>query len=212
MPEGMSFEEASLAEPASIAIHALIDDNRIDVGDFVAVLGSGSIGLLGAQVAKGVGAGKIMVTGIEADVPVRLKGAEELGICDYVVNVEKDDPVKVAREATGGVGADIVLDTTGSTEALGQAFEMVRRKGVIAALGYGEDRIEVPWNKMIREAIRIQFCLSATSTSFEKFSSLVSQGRLKLKPLITEQYPLREWEKAFRSMERRESVKALLIP
>jgi L-iditol 2-dehydrogenase len=212
MPEGMSFEEASLAEPASIAIHALIEDNRIEVGDFVAVLGCGSIGLLGAQVAKGVGAGKVMVTGIEADVPVRLKGAEELGVCDYVVNVEKDDPVKVAREATGGVGADIVLDTTGSTEALGQAFEMVRRKGVIAALGYGEDRIEVPWNKMIREAIRIQFCLSATSTSFEKFCSLVSQGRLKLKPLITEQYPLRAWEKAFRSMERRESVKALLIP
>ena len=66
------------------------------------------------------------------------------------MNVEKDDPVKVAREATEGVGADIVLDTTGSTEALGQAFEMVRRKGVIAALGYGEDTIAVPWNRMIR--------------------------------------------------------------
>ncbi len=212
MPEGMSFEEASLAEPASIAIHALIEDNRVEVGDFVAVLGSGSIGLLGAQIAKTVGAGKVLITGIEPDVPVRFKVAEELGVCDYIVNADKEDPVKVVREATGGIGADIVLDTTGSPHALGQAFEMVRRKGVIAALGYGEDTLEVPWNKMIREAIRIQFCLSSTSTSFEKFCSLVSQGRLKLRPLITEQYPLREWKKAFRSMERRESVKALLIP
>jgi L-iditol 2-dehydrogenase len=212
MPEGMSFEEASLAEPASIVIHALIEDNRIEVGDFVAVLGCGSIGLLGAQVAKAVGAEKVMVTGIEADVPVRLKGAEELGVCDYVVNAEKDDPVKVVREATGGEGADIVLDTTGSSRALEQGFQMVRRKGVIAALGYGEDTIEVPWSRMIREALRIQSCLGSTSASFEKFRSLASQGRLQLKPLITEEYPLREWEKAFRSMERRESVKALLIP
>jgi L-iditol 2-dehydrogenase len=82
MPEGMSFEEASLAEPASIVIHALIEEARIEVGDFVAVLGCGSIGLLGAQVAKAVGAGKVMITGIEPDVPVRLKGAEELGVCD----------------------------------------------------------------------------------------------------------------------------------
>ncbi len=212
MPEGMSFEEAALAEPASIAIHALIEDNNVEIGDFVVVLGSGSIGLLGAQVAKAVGAEKVMITGIEPDVPVRLKAAEELGVCDYIVNAEKEDPVKVVREATGGEGADIVLDTTGSSRALEQGFEMVRRKGVIAALGYGEDRIEIPWNKMIREAIRIQSCLSSTSTSFEKFCALVSQGRLKLKPLITEQYPLREWEKAFRSMERRDSVKALLIP
>jgi L-iditol 2-dehydrogenase len=212
MPEGMSFEEASLAEPASIVIHALIEEARIEVGDFVAVLGCGSIGLLGAQVAKAVGAGKVMITGIEPDVPVRLKGAEELGVCDYIVNAERDDPVKVVNEATGGKGADLVLDTTGSSRALEQGFEMVRRKGVIAALGYGEDTIGVPWNRMIREAIRIQSCLSSTCTSFEKFSSLASQGRLKLKPLITGEYPLREWKKAFRSMEERESVKALLIP
>lgn len=212
IPEGLSFEEASLAEPASAAIHALLEDNQVEAGDFVVVLGSGPIGLLAAQVAKAVGAGKVLITGIDPDVPIRLKVAEELGVCDYIVNADKEDPVKVVGEATGGRGADVVLDASGSSRALEQGFGMVRRKGVFAAFGIGAEVVRVPWKKMINEVIRIQFCRSYTYLSFEKFCSLASLGRLKLKPLITEEYPLREWKKAFGSMERRESVKALLIP
>jgi L-iditol 2-dehydrogenase len=212
MPEGLSFEEASLAEPASVVIHALIEDNRIDVGDFVAVLGSGPIGLLGAQVAKAVGADKLLITGLAVDVPLRFKVAEELGVCDYIVNVEKDDPVKVLKEATGGRGADLVLDSTGSPQALEQGMEMVRRKGTLAALGIGAEMIRVPWFKMVTEAVRIQFCRSYTYMSFEKFSSLASLGKLNLKPLISGKHALEEWKKGFQGMEKRESVKALLIP
>lgn len=212
MPEGLSFEEASLAEPAAVAIHALLEDNQVAAGDFVVVLGSGPIGLLAVQVAKAVGAGKVLITGIDPDVPIRLKVAEELGVCDYIVNADKEDPVKVVGEATGGRGADVVLDASGSSRALEQGFGMVRRKGVFAAIGIGAEVVRVPWKKMINEVIRIQFCRGYTCLSFEKFCSLASLGRLKLKPLITEEYPLREWKKAFGSMERRESVKALLIP
>lgn len=212
IPDGVSFEEASLAEPASVAIHALIEDNHIEAGDFVVILGSGPIGLLGAQVAKAVGARKVLMTGIEPDVPVRFKVAEELGVCDYLINVEKDDPVKVVKEVTRGRGADILLDATGNPNAIEQAFQMVRRKGVIAAVGIGAEVVRVPWNKMINEVIRIQFCRGYTYASFEKFCSLASLGKLKLMPLITGQYPLQEWEKGFQSMEERKSVKAILTP
>jgi len=212
MPEGLSFEEASLAEPSAVGIHALTEDNHVEVGDFVVILGIGPIGLLAAQTARAVGAGKIVITGIEPDVPVRFKAANDLAVCDYIVNADKEDPVKVVREATGGRGADLVLDTTGSSHGIEQGIEMVRRKGVFAAIGIGAEVVKVPWNRLINEVIRIQFCRSYTYSTFEKFCSLIALGQLNLKPLITQQYPLKEWERGFQSLEKRESVKTLLIP
>jgi L-iditol 2-dehydrogenase len=63
VPEGISFEEASLAEPACVGIRALLEDNRVEAGDFVLIMGCGAIGLLAAQVAKAAGAGKVLITG-----------------------------------------------------------------------------------------------------------------------------------------------------
>jgi len=212
VPEGLSFEEASLAEPASVAIRALTEDNHVEPGDFVVILGSGAIGLFGAQTARAVGAGKVMITGVEADAAVRLKVAEELGVCDYIVNVERDDPVKIVREATGGRGADIVVEATGSPAATEQAFSLIRRKGLLVAVGIGAERVAVPWSSMINEVIRIQFCRGYSYTTFEKFFSLASTGRLELKPMISAEYPLEEWEQGFRSVEDRISVKAIFKP
>ena len=212
VPEQVSFEEASLAEPACVGIRALLEDNRVEAGDFIVIMGSGAIGLLAAQVAKVVGAGKVLITGIGVDVPVRFRVARDLEVCDYIVNVEKEDPIKIVREATAGRGADIILDASGSPMAIEQAFQMIRRKGVLAAIGIGAQTVKVPWNQMIDEVIRIQFCRGYAYTTFEKFCSLASMGRLKLRPLITGEFPLKEWEKGFQSMESRESVKAILRP
>ena len=212
IPENISFEEAALAEPAAVAIDALLEKNRIQVGDFVVVLGCGPIGLLAGQVAKAVGARGVMITGRNTAVATRFKIAEELGVFDRIVNVEQEDLVAAVREATGGRGADIIFDTTGNTKAVAQALHAARRSGVIVIIGVGDRVLEIPWDTAIRELLKIHFCRGTSYGSFDKFCSLAEAGKLNLTPMISKVFPLEEWQKAFDSVESRESIKALLIP
>lgn len=212
IPEGLSFEEAALAEPAAVAIDALLEKNSIEPGDVVVVQGCGPIGLLAGQIAKAAGAGMVMITGRGSAVKSRFKVAEELGVFDRIVNVEKEDPIAVVRGATAGKGADIILDTTGSAVAMAQAFQLVRRAGLIEAVGMGDQAVQVPWDLMMREVVRIHFCRGTTYGSFARFCALASTGRLNLRPIISNRFPLEDWKKGFESAESRESVKTLLIP
>lgn len=212
IPAGISFDEAALAEPAAVAIDAMLVKNSVQVGDFVVILGCGPIGLFAGQIARAVGAGGVMITGRNSAVKSRFKVAEELGVFDHIVNTEIDDPVAIVMKATHGRGADIVIDTTGNSAALAQAFDMVRRAGVIEVIGIGDQVVEVPWGKMFKEAVNIHFCRGTTNRSFEMFCSLAASGRLNIKPMITNTFPLREWQKGFDSAEQRDSVKTLLIP
>lgn len=221
VPDGVSMEEASLAEPACVGIHALTESNHVEPGDFVAVLGSGAIALLAAQAAKAVGAAKVLIThgyrassaaGTGAAGDSKSRVVRELGACDYIVDVAEEDPVKVVREATGGRGADIVLEAAGAAAAVGQAFRMVRRGGVLAIVGMGQESVQVPWKLMMTEAVRIQFCRAYSHTSFERFCALASIGRFRLRPLITAEYPLEDWKSGFEAMEKQGAVKVILRP
>lgn len=212
IPEGLSFEEAALAEPAAVAIDALLVKNTVRAGEFVVVLGCGPIGLLAGQIAKAVGAGGVMITGRESAVRTRFKVAEQLGCFDHIVNVEKEDPVGVVMAATGGRGADIVLDTSGNAAALKPAFDMVRRAGVIEVIGMGDEAVELPLKRMIREVVKVHFCRGTTYESFSTFCALAATGRLNLGPIVSHTFPLEEWHRAFASAESREAVKTVLIP
>lgn len=95
---------------------------------------------------------------------------------------------------------------------MAQAFQMVRRAGLIEAVGMGDQSVQVPWDLMMKEVVRIHFCRGTTYGSFARFCSLASTGRLNLRPIISNQFPLEDWKKGFESAESRESVKTLLIP
>ena len=212
IPERISFEQAALAEPAAVAIDALLVRNSIQVGDFVVILGCGPIGLLAGQIAKAVGAGRVMITGRGSAVKSRFKVAEELGVFDHIVNVEKEDPVQLVREVSDGKGADIIFDTTGSPAALLQGFDMVRRAGLVEVIGIGDQSIELPWGRMVKEVIKLHFCRGTSRQSFDTFCSLAATGKMNLEPMISLKLPLDEWRKGFDAAESRDSVKTLLIP
>jgi len=212
VPGNLTFEEAALAEPAAVAIDALLVKNSLKAGDFVVIQGCGPIGLLAGQIAKAAGAGSVMITGRDSAVRNRFKVAGQLGCFDHIVNVSKVDPVEIVRDATGGRGADIILDTTGSSVALQQAVDMVRRGGVIEVIGISDDVVELPVNRLVRDVIRIHFCRGTTRESFSRFCSLAADGKLNLEPIISHRFSLEDWQKGFAAAEGRESVKTLLVP
>jgi L-iditol 2-dehydrogenase len=115
IPEGLSLEEAAMAEPAAIVAHQLLERARVTPGDSVVVMGMGPIGLLAAQMAKVAGAGKILLCGTDADEGYRKGIADELACYDRFINVQREDAAAVIMEETG-IGADLVVEASGGAD------------------------------------------------------------------------------------------------
>ncbi|MFI9842855.1 zinc-binding dehydrogenase [Nonomuraea sp. NPDC051941] len=127
LPEGMPAEVAVFAEPAAVAVRAL--DKAGDVsGAVVAVVGSGAIGLLVAQVA--VCRGAAAVVAVDPD-PGRRALADSCGFTGTAPGEAAD----AVRELTGGRGADVVVESAGTPAAVTDALSLCRRGGTTVLLG-----------------------------------------------------------------------------
>ena len=99
------------------------------------MLGPGPIGLMGVQLVKALGATKVILTGTRYE---RLNVGKALG-ADVIVNIHEQDAVEVVRAETGGLGADLVLECSGSPDAAAQAL----MDGYRLARQIGNDKLAV---------------------------------------------------------------------
>ncbi|WP_434640485.1 alcohol dehydrogenase catalytic domain-containing protein [Thermoanaerobacterium thermosaccharolyticum] len=90
LPDNITSKEAVLMEPTAGSIHTIVSRMGIRPGESVAILGPGARGILMTQICKSIGAGPVIITGVNRDEKFRLKTALELG-ADYAINVEKED-------------------------------------------------------------------------------------------------------------------------
>ncbi len=210
IPEGVSFEEAALTEPLSVAYNALGVKSRIRPGSSVVIVGPGTIGLMCLQVAKASGASRIIVCGTSAD-KKRLEIAESLG-ANGVVMVDKEDPITVVNRYTDGLGADLVVDTAGHSEALKTALAVVRRAGQITKIGWGPEPLGFSLDPLVAKAVTLQGSFSHNWPVWESALELMRSKLVNVKALITHQLRITEWEKAFTLIQNREALKVLLYP
>jgi L-iditol 2-dehydrogenase len=210
IPEGLSFQEAAITEPACVAHNTLAVRSRVQPGDTVVIIGPGPIGLNCVQMARICGAGRIVVTGTAAD-RGRLELARELG-AELAIEGESQDPVAAVRELTGGLGADLVVDAAGSNLALKQSLEMVRRLGQITKLGWGPKPVDLSLDPLISKAVTLQGSYGHGWKSWRAVLGLLEQRRIRLAPLISEVLPITEWERGYRLVEQRRAVKVILEP
>jgi L-iditol 2-dehydrogenase len=212
IPDEISYEEAALAEPLAIAVHGILERARIDPEDFVVILGCGPLGIMALQMAKAEGASRVVVTGIETDDQTRLRMARELG-ADLTINVQRTDPVGLVLKKTGGIGADLVVDLSGSPAAIQQGLRMVRVRGRFLGIGIpGDAEISIPWKALIFRAPELTFHFSSCFTSWERALSLLASGKVKTKPLLSRILDLSEWREGMRMTESGEAIKVLLMP
>lgn len=210
IPDNLSFDEAAVAEPVACAVHNVCELVGIDPGDVVVVLGPGPVGLLSLQIAKVSGARQVIVAGVNADKD-RLQLAEKLG-ADLTINVDEEDAVEVTKSMTGGLGADVVLEASGSSAARKQAFDIVRRCGKVGLIGLAGKPAEINLDKVVEGELDIKGSWGTIWTSWLKALGLMSSGRIRVSPLITAKLPLERWHDGFRMMEERKALKVLLIP
>lgn len=212
IPEDVSYEEAALLEPLAIVIHGMLERARVEPEDVVVVLGCGPLGLLALQVAKSEGASRVMITGVDQDEKLRLRIAKELG-ADRTINVEKEDPVALVKEMTEGIGADLVVELSGSPAAISQGLRMVRTHGRFLAVGIPVDQeVSIPWKETIFKAPSLVFHFSSCYSSWERGLSLLGRKKVDAKSLISKVLPLKDWEEGFALAKSGKAIKVVLKP
>jgi len=210
IPDNVSFEEAALTEPLAVSVHSVSERCGIEKGDTVVVFGPGAIGLLASQVARAEGAGDMLLVGLPQDEKTRFECAAKLGI--ETLNIEKEDLRGKVMRLTGGVGADVIVEASGSESAIALGADLVRKNGRMAISGItGKRRVSLDWDRMVSKAISIFFAYSSRKPDWQKALKFLSEKKVRTLPLITHRYPIEEWEKAFRVLETLQAIRPVFL-
>jgi 2-desacetyl-2-hydroxyethyl bacteriochlorophyllide A dehydrogenase len=210
VPDEVSLEEASLVTNAGCVVYGFESIGGLLAGELVVVVGPGPIGLMSVQVAKALGADRVILLGTRFS---RLKVGLELG-ADDLVNVRETDPVEFVRNATKGRMADVVVETSGVTEGPDSALHLCKRMGKVLLLGFPHGPAPADFGWMGMNNIHIYSVRGESRANCGRGMSLMRQGKIKARPLITHHYPLSEIKEAFRVFNEREggAIKVLVKP
>lgn len=205
--------ELALGEPIACAANAAIRSG-VQLGDTVALVGAGFMGLLALQFMQRLGAARVIV--IEPRASARQLAGKLGG--DILVDPLHEDPVAVVLAVTGGLGADVVLKATGAQSGLSLATKLTRTRGQLIIYGYhqgGPRQVDMQlWN------LRGLDVVNAQSRSDDEYLdgmraglAMLVHGKLDMAPLVTHRFPLDRIAGAFAVAEQCPDgfVKAIIV-
>ena len=207
LADNVSFEEGALMEPLACVTHATMDLSSMKAGDVVLISGPGAIGLMALQIAKAHGA-YVIVAGTDADKD-RMELAKKLK-ADRVVNVMQEDLLEIIAELTNGDGADVVYECSGAGVATRTGIEAVKKYGQFVQIGLAAKPIEIMFDRICYKEIKVTGSLGSISPSWKNALKLVESGKVDLKPLISLEFALEDWENAFKAFENKEGYKIII--
>ncbi|WP_028550755.1 galactitol-1-phosphate 5-dehydrogenase [Paenibacillus sp. UNC451MF] len=188
MPEGVSFEEAAMIEPAAVALHALRQAG-VSISDTVLIYGAGPIGIMVAMWAQIWGAGHILLVDIDED---KLAFARGLGITN-TCNAATSDVVAWVNKYTDGRGADLTIEGAGSSISFENTMHTTRPFGKVVLLGNPAGDMSIT-QKGYWKILRKNLTLIGTWNSYyaglpfnewQQVLSFMASGKLRLESLIT---------------------------
>ena len=136
IPDNMSFTEGALVEPLAIGLHAC-NTGGVKLGQTVAIVGAGCIGLVTLMAAKAYGATRIIVGDV---LDKRLEKARALGA--ITVNTKEEDFARKVMEITEGRGADVCIDCAGFSATVDACLSSAKPAGMIVIVGLGQDHVD----------------------------------------------------------------------
>ena len=210
LPEGLTYEAATFIEPLACVLRAQ-QIARIGPGQTVLVLGSGLAGLLHIQLARSLGAGRIVATDLSS---FRLEAARHLG-ADVVFPADHYTP-PLLQEVNGGFLADLVLVCTGARQAQLQALGSVERGGTVLFFAPTDQGVTIPLSindLFFRNDITLTTSYAGSPADHWRASQLIQAGILDLDRLITHRFPLAQTQEGFRLVaEGAASLKVIIEP
>lgn len=200
--------EIACSEPLASVIHAS-ESIPISENDTVAIVGSGAIGLMFLQIMKSKGA-KIIITNRTEE---RLRVAEKFG-ADVALRVDDTNLDSMIKSATGGKGADIVIEAVGKKETWEKSFNAVRDGGLVVFFGGCSKGTLVTFDseKIHYGETKIIGSFHHEPKSFSKAVEMIESKKIDVKSLITKKIKLDEIVDGFNLMERKEVIKVSVEP
>jgi threonine dehydrogenase-like Zn-dependent dehydrogenase len=201
VPKGVTPELAGLVTPMANGVEWSLFDAGVGYNSTVLIQGPGQQGLSQTVICKQAGASLIIVTGTSKD-RARLEVAKTLG-ADYVIDVQKEDPLARIMEITGGKGVDISLDCTAGagTVPILLGIEALKRKaGVIVVQGEMKEFPNFPLEKMTVKAITIKSARGHSYKACELALAQIASKRFPLEKITTHRFGLRDADAAIRAV------------
>jgi len=186
LPEALSFEEAAMVEPVSVAVHA-VGRLPIRLNDTAVVVGTGMIGLLVVQALRAAGCGRILAVDVE---PQRLELACRLG-ADESLAPSQTDIVAEIRRRTHGRGADVVIEAVGLPDTVTTAIASVRKGGSVGLVGNVSPEVRLPLQAVVTREITL-YGSCASSGEYTACLDLIARGTIQVAPLMSAVVPLEE--------------------
>ncbi|GAA5972970.1 hypothetical protein JCM11641_000345 [Rhodosporidiobolus odoratus] len=191
VPDGLTLDVAALAEPLSVAWHAVACSN-FKAGESALVIGAGPIGAMVTRVLKSLGASSVYVS---EPTPIRAKIASQCG-ADAVFNPLEQDVVSEVRKLTpDGQGVHVAIDCAGTQRTLDAAIAATRAKGriVMVALWMPDaPRPSVDMSALLFKERSLTGSCCFNSTDMKAVLSALSSGQIRVDDLITSRILLQD--------------------
>jgi len=194
IPQHVSYEEAAIAEPLACVLHG-DEEARVKLGDTVAIIGAGPIGLLHLLTIRKLGVERVIVIDL---VDERLDFAKKLG-ADEAINGGREDAVQKTKQLTDGYGVDVVIEAIGSPVTWEQALKLARKGGTVLEFGGSPPgtEIRVSTEMLHYGELTILGAFHATPLHFRKALNFIASRTIDVRPLITRHMKLDEIKTAF---------------
>jgi len=208
IPDGVSFEQAAMVEPLSIAFHAL---RRVPpmLNETALVVGVGIIGLYTVQLLKTAGCATVIASDIDNE---RLLMAKKLG-ADYILKADETDVSSQVYNLSDGRGADIAFEAVGMSGTVNTALNSLRKGGRLALIGNYTPEINFHLQRTVVRQISI-YGSCASSGEYPDCMEMIAVGKVDVDSLTSAVAPLSEGAIWFRKLYEKEKglYKVILVP
>lgn len=192
-------------------VGAAINTGEVRLGESVAVIGCGGVGV--AAIAGAALAGATTIIAVDID-DAKLEQAKRFG-ATHTVNSANTDPVEGIQELTGGFGADVVIDAVGIKDTFIQAFQARDLAGRVVLVGVPDPGTtwEIPLDEVFGRGGAIKSSWYGDTLPSRDFPMLIDQyrlGRLDLDAFVSERITLEDVEPAFDKMARGEVLRSVV--
>ena len=183
LPDNVSTMEGALIEPLAVGFHAAKQGNA-GIGQYAVVFGAGCIGLVTLLALKAQGVAKVFVVDC---LDKRLDKAMELG-ADGVVNFKKADVVATIKDMAGVHGIDLIVETSGSEVAAGQAVEIGNKAATVVLVGYNAvGNTSMPINLAMDKEMRFETIFRYRHI-YPAAIEAVASGKVNIKGIVTHSF------------------------
>ncbi len=207
IPPGVSYEESALAEPLACCLNAL-ELCGVNLGETVVVIGGGPIGCMIMEVAKRMGAGKVIAV---------LRSRKRMDVVSKVADVvlisTEEDIKQRVKEETYGLGADVVITACSSPEAQLDALFFVRGRGRVNFFGGlppDSVRPTLDTNIIHYRELLVTGTHGSVPRHHRQALSLIGQKLIDVKKYISSVYPLNEGVEAFRKASEKSEMRIVI--